>query len=86
MIESANKKLDAINKEIIRSDKMLSFERKYYDSSKEKMIRVLISVNRTDKNIELNILKDYENSRIIYAQNAKENELFEYGILIQIFE
>lgn len=68
------------------NEDICTFERKYYDSSKEKIIRVLISVNRTDKNIELNIPKDYENSRIIYAQNAKENEVFEYGILIQIFE
>ena len=68
------------------NEDICTFERKYYDSSKEKIIRVLISVNRTDKNMELNIPKDYENSRIIYAQNAKENEVFEYGILIQIFE
>lgn len=31
IVESANKKLDAINNEIIRSYNMLSFERKYYE-------------------------------------------------------
>ena len=31
IVESARKKLDAINSEIIRSEKMLTFEKKYYD-------------------------------------------------------
>lgn len=35
VVESAKKKLDTINKEIIRSEKMLEFEKKYYELGAE---------------------------------------------------
>ena len=57
------------------------FEEKKKHTSEDK---VLIAINRTENDIEIDIPDDYKNGKIVFERNASENKLSKYGILIII--
>ena len=81
---------DAKMKILEANEKILVFERYMEDEtedevefSKKKERRVIIAVNRTEEHIEIEMLKNIEDTRTIFEYNASDSILSEYGILIK---
>ena len=44
--------------------------------------KVLIAVNRSESNIQLNFPQNYDNGKILFKNNFSDNILSKYGIIV----
>lgn len=58
------------------NENIFAFER--YDEKN----KILVVVNRSEKDISLEMINDYENSEIVFKLNSSKNIISKYGILI----
>lgn len=68
------------------NENVLSFERYSNTSLNKEKCRVFIAVNRTDKDVKINIPMIYKKGKTIFEKNCNQNVISKYGILIKLAE
>lgn len=68
------------------NENIFVFERYLNASSNNEKCRVFVAVNRTDKEIKINIPIFYKDAKSLFEKNCNQNMISKYGIMIKIAE